>query len=69
MLTTIELKEGCLLMPQAIVSSFDLKEGDLVEVALLRAFRRGGKIIDLEPARETADDALPKASDSWQDLS
>jgi len=69
MMTTMELREGKLLVPQAIIDGFELKEGDLLEVALLRAFRRGGKVVDMEPARTGVTCELPDPTGDWEDLS
>ena len=68
MITIIELKGGRLQVPVAIVDGFELKEGDLVEVALIRAYRRGGKVVELEPGAAAVERDLPPPGEDWEDL-
>ena len=68
MITTMELRGGCLQVPVAIVEGFELKDGDLVEVALIRAYRRGGKVVELEPGAAAVRMDFPDPGDRWEDL-
>ena len=73
MMTTVELRDGKLLLSPAIIKGFGLEDGDLVEVALLRAFRRGGRVIEMEPeaapAKRAEGEASLKARDGdWSDI-
>ena len=70
MITTMEMRDGRLTVPAAILDGFELKDGDLVELAMLRAFRRGGKVVDLEPEGKSRGAGVqPVSTDEWQDLS
>ena len=68
MITTMELKGGRLQVPVAIVEGFELRDGDLVEVALIRAYRRGGKVVELEPGTAAVRKDSPPRAERWEDL-